>query len=212
MNDHFLVGEAILVRAVTSAGLSQIDLFLPKGDWFDYWDMKAAPIGGGEVSRVPLKPDYIPVYVRGGHILMKKMRRRRSASAMDWDPYTMFVYGNKAEGRLYVDDGHSHSFQHGAFLYQEFKFDGKVLREIPARGTLSIGAAGGLPQVPERHRQVERIILIGLPTPPRSTVFEQKPGVVVEVTSEQAKDGLWIATVKKPPCTIGSSWSMELKF
>lgn len=40
----------------------------------------------------------VPVFVRSGAVLTKKMRRRRSSVAMAGDPYTLVVYGEKAQG------------------------------------------------------------------------------------------------------------------
>ena len=41
----------------------------------------------------------VPVFVRSGAVLAKKMRRRRSSLAMAGDPYTLVVYGEKAQGQ-----------------------------------------------------------------------------------------------------------------
>jgi alpha-glucosidase (family GH31 glycosyl hydrolase) len=57
--------------------------------------------------------DHIPVYVKSGAVLFKKMRRRRSTGAMASDPYSIFIYGASAKGRLYIDDGESHRYQAG---------------------------------------------------------------------------------------------------
>jgi len=217
--DHFLVGEAILVRAITQPRVSRASVYLPPGTWFDYWDAKAEPRKGGGVVSLSLHSDHVPVFVRTGHILFKKMRRRRSTGAMVGDPYTIFVYGTPARGRLYIDDGSSHKFEAGAFIYDQFEFDGNALRERPALDAVSASTAKGLPDMPIRQLRVERAVFIGLPRKPRSARLVHGAGSgsgvaedQLQVTSEQAGAGLWVATVKKPTCLLGAEWSMELTF
>merc|ERR1719414_1808886 len=103
--------------------MTTADVYLPRGNWHDFWDSKALPVTGGSSTKLTLHPGHVPVYVRQGSILFKKMRRRRSALAMAGDPYTVVVYGEKAKGRVYVDDGTSHEYQQGAFIYDEVEFD-----------------------------------------------------------------------------------------
>ena len=66
--------------------------------------------GSGNMSEtiaVDSDIDKIPVYQRGGSIIPRKLRLRRSSHLMMNDPYTLYVaLGNdlKAEGALYMDD------------------------------------------------------------------------------------------------------------
>lgn len=63
----------------------------------------------------------IPVYYRGGHIVPRRERPRRSSAAQAADPYTLVVALDdklEAGGDLYVDDGHSYAFQRGLYCHR----------------------------------------------------------------------------------------------
>lgn len=50
---------------------------------------------------------YIPAYIRGGSVIPRKMRLRRSSKLMFYDPFTLMVAldsNNEAMGYLYMDD------------------------------------------------------------------------------------------------------------
>lgn len=214
--DHFLVGEYILVRAVTEADAKSkhIQVYLPPGEWYDFWDDSAAVLTGGQLASVTLHGDRVPVFVRGGTILVKKMRRRRSAGAMVADPYSLWVYGQKAGGHVYIDDGDSHEYHNGAFIYDRLSFDGTALRSEAAPVALpAFGEARGLPGTPERHLRIERVVFVGLPSRPARVQCKMESGESAssEVTSE-ARTGGFITTVKKPVVLLGGRWSLELTF
>ena len=59
----------------------------------------------------------VPVYQRGGTIVPKRERVRRSAALMHQDPVSLVVAPDrdgKAKGRLYLDDGESFKYREGA--------------------------------------------------------------------------------------------------
>jgi len=116
VDDHFMVGDGILVRAVTKSLAKTHQVYLPPGKWFNFWNDSSSAKAGGRTIKFSLQATSIPVFVRQGQILFKKMRPRRSSHAMAVDPYTLFVYGAPAMGRVYIDDSQNHDFQKGAFI------------------------------------------------------------------------------------------------
>merc|ERR1712079_433806 len=99
-DDHFRVGDALLVRAIAKRQPKSIQVYLPTGLWFDYWnELVPALKGPGVISLAP-DPAHVPVLVQAGHILLHKLRLRRSSGAMLADPYTAVVYGSPAKGRV----------------------------------------------------------------------------------------------------------------
>merc|ERR1712037_338561 len=104
-------------------------------------------------------------------------------------------------GRVYIDDGHSHDYQRGEYLYEELAFDGSVLRAAPAPTLPGAVASTGLAKWPKRNLRVERVVLLGLPRQPRSAQLAHEQGGgpdLLQLTSEQVGGGTWRATVKKP--------------
>lgn len=214
-NDHYLVGESILVRPITRAHVKQMQVYLPPGTWYDFWSAQATALTGGREHRQDLHPGHVPVFVKSGHILFKRMRRRRSTGTMVGDPYTIVVYGTSASGRVYIDDGDSHQFQSGAFIYDEFAFDGTVLRTQAASQALTVGASKGLSDDPKRSLRVERIVFVGLAEGPKSATLVQGSSAPddLQIVCEKSSDGsFYVATVKKPTGKLGMSWSLELGF
>jgi alpha-glucosidase len=67
LNDEFLVGENILVAPVVEQGKDYRAVYLPEGEWFDYWTNEL--IGGNNkiVKEAPL--DVCPIYIKAGSII-----------------------------------------------------------------------------------------------------------------------------------------------
>jgi alpha 1,3-glucosidase len=222
VEDHFCVGEALIVRSIPDDGSKALDVYLPPGKWFDYWDKTAKSREGGQAFTVKTHPAHVPVFVKQGSILTKKQRPRRSTQAMTNDPYTVIVYGAPARGRVYVDDGRTHDFQSGSFIYDEIEFDGAVLRSRPVDLALP-----GLKVSPEGRRapsepaeaglRVEQVVIVGLPSPPKKAEVVKRSDHLeeVEVSAAQASGGsTWVATVRNPSVQLGppNSWAIRLVF
>lgn len=106
----------------------------------------------------------IPVLLRGGYIIPRKERIRRTSSLMEGDPFTLLIAldeNAQAKGFLYVDDGKSYRHEKGDYHYVDFSFAGSVLTSsalnVKSWGTKRESAAS------EYGGRVERLILIGYP-------------------------------------------------
>jgi alpha 1,3-glucosidase len=95
------------------------------------------------VSKIPSGIDYIPVFQRGGSIIPRKLRLRRSTMTMRADPYTLYVAldsSKKATGTLYMDDEESFGYKRFAeFAKSTFTADlnGKTATFV---NSVSVGA------------------------------------------------------------------------
>lgn len=65
--DQFLYGEDLLVCPVLTKGAKTLTVYLPKGDWYDFWSGELYT--GKQTLKVKTKPDRIPVFVRAGTTL-----------------------------------------------------------------------------------------------------------------------------------------------
>lgn len=64
MSDQFFWGESFLVKPITDPKLTAVDVLLPEGIWFDFWN-DSSFVGGQSVSiKTPL--DTLPVLVKAG--------------------------------------------------------------------------------------------------------------------------------------------------
>ena len=66
--NEYLFGPDLLVAPIVDQGMQRI-VYLPQGEWLDYWTGKA--LVGGRVILVEAAIDSIPLYVRQGAILPK---------------------------------------------------------------------------------------------------------------------------------------------
>jgi alpha 1,3-glucosidase len=89
-------------------------MYFPRGnEWYDYHDTSAGRIQGGSFEQVPVRDDRIPLFVKAGSIIPKKLTKRASTKFMKSDAYSVTVYADsagKAEGLLYIDDEESMKF------------------------------------------------------------------------------------------------------
>lgn len=102
IDDQYLMGEDLLVAPVT-AGEHDRDVYLPEGDWFDYWTHRR--ITGAQRLRVATPLDHIPLFVRAGAVLPNA---EPTLSTKDSNSFalTVQVYGDGHRPCvLYEDDG-----------------------------------------------------------------------------------------------------------
>lgn len=112
-DDQYLVGRDILVAPVLADGCHTRTLYLPAGDWYDYWTEELLQ-GGREISvEAPL--DCLPLFVRAGAAIPTQSVVQNTAECasvpIEWRVYL----SDGAEGILYEDDGHSMGFLNGEF-------------------------------------------------------------------------------------------------
>lgn len=131
IDDQLLVGDAILVKSIHLPSVTETDVYLPgegKVSWYDVDTLQEHRQAG--VINVPVTIHKIPVFQRGGSIVPRKMRIRRSTVAMKNDPYTLVVIADdqgEAKGTLYVDDESSFDYRLGKYLYLNLHLKGHRL-------------------------------------------------------------------------------------
>jgi alpha-glucosidase (family GH31 glycosyl hydrolase) len=64
---QYLFGDSLLVAPIIDPGLSEIEVYLPDGNWFSFWDGKI--FEGGATYKVPTTLAEIPVFVRANSLL-----------------------------------------------------------------------------------------------------------------------------------------------
>lgn len=102
LDDQYLMGESVLVAPVV-AGQSQREVYLPAGEWFDFWSGKT--IEGGRAVQVSVPLEQIPVFIKGGTLLPLAVPTLHTA---DPGSYRLEArgYGTGALATtLYEDDG-----------------------------------------------------------------------------------------------------------
>jgi alpha-glucosidase/alpha-D-xyloside xylohydrolase len=122
--DEYLWGRDLLVAPVVQKGVSQRAVYLPPGEWYDYWT-NARVVGRQAVPRY-VNLATLPLYVRAGAILPLDPPRRYVDEPTD-RPMTLKVYpGADGEFVLYEDDGVSLDYQKGIATWTRFRWDDRA--------------------------------------------------------------------------------------
>lgn len=194
-DDQYLIGADLLVKPVTAAGVTETSITFPAKDkWYDVDTMAAmtSPLISASVGldifvkTVNSDIDKIPVYQRGGSIIPRKLRLRRSTQMMIHDPYTLYVAldgSQQASGSLYMDD--EDTFDHeksNSYAMANFSVDfGK--NGITATATKYIknivdaGSESWIGDQPSDSRMIERIIVMGLASAENPSSLTVRTGV-----------------------------------
>lgn len=119
--DEYLWGRDVLVAPVTAPGATERTLYLPEGQWYDFWTNELQAGGRDLMRKVDLAT--LPLYVRAGAILPLDPIRQFTGQPND-EPSAVRVYtGHDGEFRWYDDDGASLDYLSGQFSWTQLKWD-----------------------------------------------------------------------------------------
>src|SRR5262249_26360259 len=123
---EYLWGESLLVAPVTAKGATERKLYLPEGDWYDFWTNERHA-GRRELTR---KVDLatLPLFVRAGAILPLDPPRQYVAQATDEPTTVRICSGRDGEFRWYEDDGQTNDYLKGKFAWTRLKWDDRARR------------------------------------------------------------------------------------
>jgi alpha 1,3-glucosidase len=214
MDDQWMIGDTLLVKPVTDSGKNSVDVYLPGNDqWFDFNTLQSyTPSKSKIVVDAPLEK--IPVFIRGGKILSRKMRLRRSSKLMFFDPYTLTITpdaSGKAAGKLYMDDEISLAHEsHKFYSYRQFTFENNVIT------CSSVIEANKQSNHYEPVNTVERIEIAGQDKSPTSVslkISDQITGEMKVIELQSFYDNTRkVITIKKPDVLVAKDWEIILSF
>ncbi|KAJ0002884.1 hypothetical protein NQD34_008033 [Periophthalmus magnuspinnatus] len=202
IDDEFLIGKDLLVHPVTEEGSRGVTAYLPGKDdvWYDVQTFQKH--NGAQNLYIPVTMSSIPVFQRGGSIIPRKLRVRRSSTCMENDPYTLYVALNQqraAEGELYIDDGHTFSYQKKEYIHRRLVFSNNILSSVNLNSDSQFITASW----------VERILIIGASKPSKVTL-QTADGQ--ESTIEFDFDAsMSVLTLRKPGMNAGENWKVMLQ-
>ena len=116
---EYFFGNGILVRPVLNENEdrnNKINIFLPENErWYDFYDYNEIDKSKkNKKIEYEINNDKIGAFIKGGEIITKKMRLRRSIQKMKNDPLTIIIslnLENSSEGIIYFDDEESLDYQ-----------------------------------------------------------------------------------------------------
>ena len=112
-------GDDMIAYPLTARQL-EVKLYLPAGNWYCWFTNEK--FEGGKEYILNYEIDQIPVFVREGAILpiLENINSIFDGSKLQIKPV---VYGEKAEGSLYIDDFTSFNFENGGYNFYKFTFE-----------------------------------------------------------------------------------------
>lgn len=102
INDQYMMGDNVMVAPVT-ADSSHRNIYLPKGDWYDFWTREK--LSGGKRISMDIPLDRIPVFVKAGTILPLARPTLHTEDPDSWKLTAMVFGENNQEATLFEDDG-----------------------------------------------------------------------------------------------------------
>jgi len=193
-----MVGSSLLVAPVLTKNTVSVEVYFPGSElWYDVWTSKQLAVKGA--VNYPAPYDVVPVFQRGGTIVPKRERVRRSAALMHQDPITLIVAPDRegrAKGKLYLDDGKSFQYQSGARLFMEFTWDNGRLESKMLN-----------PPGMETPVWLERVLVMGARP-------AGGPAKVISPSGEDTADTQFdystrVMTIRKPGVNLGKEWSIQ---
>ena len=199
MEKQYMVGAALLVVPVTARGATSVGAYLPAGRWYDVDDGKALDGPADRTLAAPLTK--MPVFQRGGAVLPRQMRLRRSSAQMLHDPYTLVVApdaAGAAEGELYMDEGDGYGYRDAdGYQLRRFRF---------AAGTLA-NSATHAGQGWQPTNTLERVEVLGAAEPSRVTMTHK--GVTSELSFHMAEATNRLV-IRKPGVPMADDWQITI--
>jgi alpha-glucosidase (family GH31 glycosyl hydrolase) len=150
LGSEYLWGRDMLIAPVFEKGATSRDVYLPKGDWYDWWDDMPGKstrsksgngtgsrlLHGGIIIRRSVDLSIMPIYVRAGAIIPFDPTRQYTSEPVQ-QPTTLRIYpGADGDFTLYEDDGISPEDSRAARIHLHWSDKTRTL-------SLQTGAPGG---------------------------------------------------------------------
>lgn len=158
LGDEYLWGRDLLIAPVTEKAATSRRVYLPAGDWFDWWTSQK--VSGKQWIERPVDLATMPIYVRAGAIVPVDPVRQYMAESVN-EPTALKIFpGADGEFTLYDDDGESPRYLNGSdpkTIWIHFKWndakrrltvepDSRMKKWSGAGRTFTVEAIGSGPQ------------------------------------------------------------------
>jgi alpha-glucosidase/alpha-D-xyloside xylohydrolase len=145
-SDQYLWGRDILVAPVVEKAATSRPIYLPRGNWYDFWTGNVVE-GGREINR-PVDLETLPLYVRAGTLLPLGPVKQHTGENLD-HPLSLSIYpGADASFLIYEDDGRSFNYRKGEWM-------GLHLNWNDAKRVLTVNLAPGSRMLPPLRRNID---------------------------------------------------------
>ena len=151
--DEFMCGDHLLVAPIQEQNAKGRYMYLPKGDWYSFWN--DALLKGGMEQWIDAPLDEIPMFVKPGAILPFNPVMQY-VGEKPVDELTLHVYykDGEEESILYEDSGEGYDYEDGIYTITRFTLSG-------TKDRLKLVRKGSGHYIPTY--ETYRVVLHGLP-------------------------------------------------
>jgi alpha-glucosidase len=159
VDDEFMVGDKLLCAPVLQAGMNSRDVYLPAGEWYDFFTNEKYAGGQHVVVQAPL--DKVPLFVKAGSVLPtgpvvdfigqdieQGLATSSNHSSKQTEQAVKFEVfpdsAGTASGNLYEDDGRTPAYLKGVCNHRTLKFAGGKLTSTSSKDNMETPVPGNL--------------------------------------------------------------------
>ncbi len=121
-NDEFMFGDKILVAPVVFQGMTKRMVYLPEGEWYDYWTKEKHCGPQWLIKDAPI--DVCPIYVKAGSII-PMMEPMSYVGEKPLDTLILDVYPGEGSCEHYLDNGEDFDYLEGKYHQYHFSVNGE---------------------------------------------------------------------------------------
>jgi len=118
VDNEFMFGSDLLVAPVLFEEATGRDVYLPAGEWFDYWTGRRC--AGNSTIHLPVTLESIPIFVRGGGFIFRQPVVQNTGQMPGQPLRVLIAPGPDSAAVLYEDDGESMQYRQGDFMKRRF--------------------------------------------------------------------------------------------
>jgi len=137
---QYLLGKELLIAPLWSDTTLSRQIYLPKGEWFDFFD--GTKYQGGKTINYDAPIDKVPILVKAGAIIPMAPAGQRFMDEKK-SPLTIRIYPKgTSRFQLYEDDGATYDYQKGLYAVTTFKCvekeDGLMVTKSAPKGSFKV--------------------------------------------------------------------------
>lgn len=127
ISDEYMLGSFVLVAPVIAPGKEAREVYLPDGDWYDYYTGEKYSGGRYILADAPL--DKVPVFIKAGAIIPVADGEISSTEDITEDKISILTYPGKGSFVHYQDDNETFAYRDGEYNAVEYTLDGDKLEK-----------------------------------------------------------------------------------
>ncbi len=118
IDDCYMLGDHVLVAPIVEKAATAREVYLPRGEWYDFWTGEKWQGGHRIVIDAPL--DKLPLFIRVGTAL-PMWPVMQFADAQGVDTLSIRLYVGNGETRIYEDAGEGLGYLQGDYRWVQFQ-------------------------------------------------------------------------------------------